>query len=250
MGCGGQGRLDASSHCRFCNPTCVAAAGHTPSGAPRHLPQQSWGRERASIVIYGGDGRAAAFRQSSRKFARLQRQNMTRAETMLWRAVTDAAFAGKRRSDPISRISFVLRERSSLRRTAARTRRRMRRSRMPRGMHGFDARDFGFFDFPTSSSSAGCRSSSSAFVRRCARHELPRSAAGSANWVRKTGTRRCRFAMTVVQSDLARSSGPHPIRRFAPPSPAVPGKENARPSRRAKISKSPAFVLARREYSC
>ena len=33
MGCGEQGWLAASSHCRFCNPTCVAAAGHTPSGA-------------------------------------------------------------------------------------------------------------------------------------------------------------------------------------------------------------------------
>jgi hypothetical protein len=63
------------------------------------------------------------FRQSKRKFARAQRQDMTRAETMLWRAVrkrsTDTAFAGKRRSGPISRISFVLREKSSSKRTAA-----------------------------------------------------------------------------------------------------------------------------------
>src|SRR5271165_1266564 len=33
-----------------------------------------------------------------------------------------------------------------------------------------------------------------------------------------------RFAVTIVQSDLARSSGPHPIRRFAPPSPASWGR--------------------------
>ena len=118
------------------------------------------------------------FRQSSRKFARAQRQNMTRAPADLAGFAdviksTDMAFADKRRSDRISRILFVSREKSSWKRTAARTRRRMRRSRTPRGMHGFEAPDFAFFDFPTNSSSADWRSSSSAFARRCARHEFP-----------------------------------------------------------------------------
>jgi outer membrane immunogenic protein len=34
--------------------------------------------------------------------------------------------------------------------------------------------------------------------------------------VRKAGPDRCKFAATVVQSDLARSSGPDPIRRHRP----------------------------------
>ena len=46
----------------------------------------------------------------------------------------------------------------------------------------------------------------------------------AADGVWKAGLGRCRFAATVVQSDLHRSSGPHPIRRFAPPSPAKLGK--------------------------
>jgi very-short-patch-repair endonuclease len=43
------------------------------------------------------------FRQSSRKFARAQRQNMTRAETMLWRAVRNHQIDGYgfRRQTPI-----------------------------------------------------------------------------------------------------------------------------------------------------
>jgi len=43
------------------------------------------------------------FRQSSRKFARGQRQNMTRAETMLWRAVRNHQIDGHgfRRQTPI-----------------------------------------------------------------------------------------------------------------------------------------------------
>jgi very-short-patch-repair endonuclease len=43
------------------------------------------------------------FRQSSRKFARAQRQNMTRAETMLWRAVRNHRIDGHgfRRQTPI-----------------------------------------------------------------------------------------------------------------------------------------------------
>ena len=48
-------------------------------------------------------------------------------------------------------------------------------------MRGFDSRDFAFFDFPTNSSSADCRSSSSTFARRCARHELPFREARQAN---------------------------------------------------------------------
>ena len=43
---------------------------------------------------------------------------------------------------------------------------------------------------------------------------------GGPDGVRKAGLIRRRFAMTVAQSDLVRSGGPHPIRRFAPPSPA------------------------------
>ena len=43
------------------------------------------------------------FRQSSRKFARVQRQNMTKAETMLWRAVRNHQIDGRgfRRQTPI-----------------------------------------------------------------------------------------------------------------------------------------------------
>jgi len=43
------------------------------------------------------------FRQSSRKFARAQRQNMTGAETMLWRAVRNHQIDGHgfRRQTPI-----------------------------------------------------------------------------------------------------------------------------------------------------
>jgi hypothetical protein len=70
---------------------------------------------------------------------------------------------------------------------------RMRRSRTPRGTHGFDMRDFGFFDFPTSSSSADCRLSSSAFARRCARREL-------APFSAKRGRRRAERAGWGVES--------------------------------------------------
>ena len=54
----------------------------------------------------------------------------------------------------------------------------------------------------------------------------PRSGEGGRrpDGVRKAGMVRRRFAVTVVQSDLRRSSGPHPIRRFAPPSPASWGR--------------------------
>ena len=38
------GMVVESPRRRSCNPTQVAAAGHTPSGASRHLPQQSWRR--------------------------------------------------------------------------------------------------------------------------------------------------------------------------------------------------------------
>ena len=44
MGCGKQGSGDEGSLHRSCNSAAVEAAGHTPSGASRHLPQQSWGR--------------------------------------------------------------------------------------------------------------------------------------------------------------------------------------------------------------
>ncbi len=54
----------------------------------------------------------------------------------------------------------------------------------------------------------------------------PRSGEGGRrpDGVRKAGMVRRRFAVTVVQSDSGRSSGPHPIRRCAPPSPARWGR--------------------------
>jgi hypothetical protein len=70
-------------------------------------------------------------------------------------------------------------------------------------MHGFDAREFAFFDFPTSSSSEGCRSSSSAFVRRGARHKLPSREARQApsTGAEKRDASIKGFAATFVQSD-------------------------------------------------
>ena len=47
MGCGEQVPIAAGSRRRSCNPTDAEAAGHTPSGAARHLPQRSWGRGAA-----------------------------------------------------------------------------------------------------------------------------------------------------------------------------------------------------------
>ena len=41
MGCGKQGWFGEGSRRRSCNPPCAEAAGHTPSGASRHLPQQA-----------------------------------------------------------------------------------------------------------------------------------------------------------------------------------------------------------------
>ncbi len=137
---------------------------------------------------------------------------------------TDTAFAGKRRSDPISRISFALREKSSWRRTAARMKRRTPRSRTPRGTPGFDARDFACFDVPTSSSSADCRSSSSALVRRCARDQLPFREAreDGAGRVRKAGTRR-RGDRRAIGLRVKRWPTPHPA-GFAGPFPSKAGE--------------------------
>jgi hypothetical protein len=44
------------------NPIEVRAAGHTPSGASRHLPQHGWGRKRAprEMYEYGRRRRGAA----------------------------------------------------------------------------------------------------------------------------------------------------------------------------------------------
>jgi very-short-patch-repair endonuclease len=74
--------------------------------------QQSAGRSLAPPVLQfegscllPGDemDEPRRFRQSSRKFARAQRQNMTRAETMLWRAVRNHQIDGHgfRRQTPI-----------------------------------------------------------------------------------------------------------------------------------------------------
>jgi len=83
------------------------------------------------------------------------------------------AFAGRRRSGPISRISFVLRGNLSSKRMAVRTRRRTQRSKTPRVMRGSAARDFVYCDFQMILSLADCRSSSSAFAQRFARHDPP-----------------------------------------------------------------------------
>ena len=49
-------------------------------------------------------------------------------------------------------------------------------------------------------------------------------------------------AETVVQSAQHRSVGPHPIRRFAPPSPATPGKERHGPADVTKTERrAPSF---------
>jgi hypothetical protein len=47
MGCGKRGAWTAGSRKRSCKPSVVVVAGHTPSGAARHLPQRSWGRIQA-----------------------------------------------------------------------------------------------------------------------------------------------------------------------------------------------------------
>ena len=57
MGCGKQGIGRLNSGRRWCNPTQSAAADHTPSGASRHLPRQSWRRIAArasrSVMLEG-----------------------------------------------------------------------------------------------------------------------------------------------------------------------------------------------------
>ena len=45
MGCGMQEGDGGVWLDRSCNPASIEAAGHTPSGASRHLPQHSWGRD-------------------------------------------------------------------------------------------------------------------------------------------------------------------------------------------------------------
>jgi hypothetical protein len=192
----------------------VQKADNTPSGPPDlsldlspgavSPPSSGGSGEGVTLVIGRQDGRAAAFpsvlaqvrsgaasehdeggdhalARGAESSARRTRLSQANADRTLFRGFRLSCAKDRRRPpdcDPGG--------------TAARTRRRMRRSRTPRGMHGFDARDFAFFDFPTSSSSADCRSSSSAFVRRCARHELSfREARQVApTRARKTGTRR------------------------------------------------------------
>jgi hypothetical protein len=133
---------------------------------------------------------------------------------------------GKPRSDPISRTSFVLRKKSSSKRTAARTKRRMRRSRTPTGMHGFDARDFVFFDFQTSSSSADCRSSSNAFVQRCSRHELLfQEALKVADWdvERRDASMKGGGDVRAIELRFTHRATPHPALRATFPSKAGEG---------------------------
>jgi hypothetical protein len=61
MGCGKQVWIDARSHRWSCNPTCVEAAGHTPSGASRHPRVKPGGRlfpSRAGEGIWQASMRA------------------------------------------------------------------------------------------------------------------------------------------------------------------------------------------------
>jgi very-short-patch-repair endonuclease len=59
--------------------------------------------EAACLLLGGEMDEPPRFRQSSRKFARTQRQNMTRAETMLWHVVRNHRIDGHgfRRQMPI-----------------------------------------------------------------------------------------------------------------------------------------------------
>ena len=58
MGCGKQ-ECDAEDLLdRSCKPAGFEAAGHTPSGASRHLPQQSWRRGRAQPDGWGVESRS------------------------------------------------------------------------------------------------------------------------------------------------------------------------------------------------
>ena len=171
------------------------------------------------------------FRQSSRKFARAQRQSMTTAETMLWRAVRNHQIDGHgfRQANPDRTLFRGLRlscAKSSSKRTAARTKRRMRRSRTPTGMHGFDARDFVFFDFQTSSSSADCRSSSNAFVQRCSRHELLfQEALKVADWdvERRDASMKGGGDVRAIELRFTHRATPHPALRATFPSKAGEG---------------------------
>jgi hypothetical protein len=111
----------------------------------------------------------------------------------------------------------------SSKRTGARTSRRRQRSTTPRGMHGSGARGFVFFDFPTSSSSAVSRSSSSAFVRPCMRHERALRTAGCANAhpARRGGVWPAASTSAGLQERRSEHSPafscfPHPIRRASP----------------------------------
>jgi very-short-patch-repair endonuclease len=129
------------------------------------------------------------FRQSSRKFARAQRQNMTKAETMLWRALRNHQIDGYgfRRQMPIGPYfaDFVCLARKIVVEADGRTHEAADAKFKDAERDAWFRRTgfFAFFGFPTSLSSADCRSSSSAFVRRCARHERPfRQATGHANW--------------------------------------------------------------------
>src|SRR5271155_4549251 len=128
----------------------------------------------------------ARFRQSSRKFARAQRQNMTRAEIMLWRVLRNHQIDGHgfRRQTPIGPYfaDFVC----LARKIVVEADGRMHESADAKIKDAerdawFRRAGFVFFDFPTSSSSAVSRSSSSAFVRPCMRHELALRAAAGAN---------------------------------------------------------------------
>jgi very-short-patch-repair endonuclease len=120
------------------------------------------------------------FRQSSRKFARAQRQNMTGAETMLRRAVRNHQIDGHgfRRQTPIGPYfaDFVCLARKIVVEADGRTRETAGAKIKDADRDAWFRRaGFRVLRFPDELIIGGLRSSSSAFVRRCARHELPPS---------------------------------------------------------------------------
>ena len=185
---------------------------------------------------------------SSRKFARLQRQTMTTAETMLWRAVRNQRIDGHgfRRQTPIGpyfAISFAMRANSSSKRTAEPKIRDAERT------PGSCAPDFAPFEIRTNPSSAHCRLSSSASARSCVRKlcELLASPA--------------RFRRRYVGCDgraicpkFARPPTPHPALRAAFPSKLGKGMHSASSSRTAETpdptaATAPACVRTARSRS-
>ena len=100
MGCGKPDCGFAGSLRCSCKPPGVASSAHTPSGLRPPSPALL---EKETRYCFAMD-EPPPFRQSSRKFARAQRRNMTRAETMLWQALRNHQIDGHgfRRQMPIA----------------------------------------------------------------------------------------------------------------------------------------------------